>query len=75
MIGDDDLILPNTLLELDKILKINNNIDYFFINSYSLHKSHLKALNRPLDIKLIDKNLLLPMSKLKANKTLPFWKL
>ena len=36
-IGNDDLILPNTLFELKKIFEENIDTDYFFVNSFYLN--------------------------------------
>ncbi len=73
MIGDDDIILPNSLLDLKKIFELNNQIDYFFINSYFLNKEFLNKFERPLNTNLIDKEFLKPMSNLKESKKVPFW--
>ena len=39
MIGDDDLLLPQTLFKLKEIFEKNYDKDYFFINSYHLNSS------------------------------------
>ena len=56
MIGDDDLILPQTLLKLKKILENNSDKDYFFINSYQLKSVYLNKFPSPFDTKNLIRN-------------------
>ena len=42
LIGNDDLILPNTLNELKSIFRENSDIEFFFINSYYLNSKYLE---------------------------------
>ena len=49
MIGNDDLILPNTLRDLKDIFKKNIDTDYFFINSYYLNSKYLQNFSHPFD--------------------------
>ena len=42
LIGNDDLILPNTLNELKTIFRENSDIEFFFINSYYLNSKYLE---------------------------------
>ena len=46
MIGNDDLILPETLTKLKDLLQNNFDKDYFFINSYHLELAYLVADHR-----------------------------
>ena len=49
MIGNDDLILPNTLSHLQKLFVSNPSVDYFFINSYLLNSETIDKSQRPFD--------------------------
>ena len=49
LIGNDDLILPNTLSDLEDIFNNNNDTDYFFINSYYLNSKYLNNFSHPFN--------------------------
>ena len=49
LIGNDDLILPNTLYELKNIFEENIDTEFFFINSYYLHSKYLDKFPHPFD--------------------------
>jgi len=73
MIGNDDLILPKTLLKLKNLLQNNLDNDYFFINSYHLESSYLKNFPTPFDTKNLKYENMKKISKLKSNKQTSFW--
>ena len=73
MIGNDDLILPKTLLKLKNLLQNNLDKDYFFINSYHLESSYLKNFSAPFDTKNLKYENMKKISKLKSNKQVSFW--
>ncbi len=73
MIGDDDLILPKTLLKLKNLLQNNLDKDYFFINSYHLESSYLENFSTPFDTKNLKYESMKKISKLKSNKQASFW--
>ena len=50
LIGNDDLILPETLYYLFKLFKTNLDIEYFFINSYHLNSDFLDNFSSPLTL-------------------------
>ena len=53
LIGNDDLILPNTLNELQKIFEKNIDTEFFFINSYYLNSKYLEKFSRPFDTSVL----------------------
>ncbi len=73
LIGNDDLILPNTLYELKKIFEENIGTDYFFINSFYLNSSYLNNFPKPFDTNGIDTKKLKKLSKFKEDKKVEFW--
>jgi len=75
MIGNDDLILPDTLLKLNDLLKNNLDKDYFFINSYHLESSYLENFSSPFDTKNLKYENMKKISKLKSNKQVSFWEI
>tara|TARA_Y100001970_G_C14258241_1_gene877276 strand:- start:11716 stop:12729 length:1014 start_codon:yes stop_codon:yes gene_type:complete len=73
LIGNDDLILPNTLSDLENIFNNNNDTDYFFINSYYLNSKYLNNFSHPFntaELKNID---MTELSKSKKNQSARFW--
>jgi len=73
LIGNDDLLLPETLLYLQELLQENLDKDYFFINSYHLQSDYLTQFSKPFDTKNLKHNQMKTISKLKKNKSAPFW--
>ena len=73
LIGNDDLILPNTLNELKKIFESNTDVDYFFVNSYCLNSSILKNYSKPFNTTELKNINLKSISKFKENKKVNFW--
>ena len=73
MIGDDDLLLPQTLFKLKEIFEKNYDKDYFFINSYHLNSSYLDKFSSPFDTKNLNYKNMETISKLKIDKTGYFW--
>jgi len=73
LIGNDDLILPNTLNDLKKIFENNIEIDYFFINSYYLNSNYLKNFSHPFNTFELRNKKMKVLSKSKKNKKVNFW--
>lgn len=73
MIGDDDLILPETFVKLEKIFKNNLDKDYFFVNSYHLDSSYINNFTTPFDTNYLNVDKLKAISKIKKNKEGYFW--
>ena len=68
-LGDDDLLIPNAIEQLAKRIKQNNNVDFFWINSYDLNYSHLKKFPSPFNTKNLPKKMA-SHSKLKHDESL-----
>ena len=73
MIGNDDLLLPETLACIKKLIEDNQNVEFFFINSYFLNSKFLKNFNSPFNITEIDYKKLNSISLSKKDKTCKFW--
>ncbi len=73
-LGDDDLLIPNAIEQLAKRIKQNNNVDFFWINSYDLNYSHLKKFPSPFNTKNLPKKMA-SHSKLKHDEKLYFFDL
>tara|TARA_B100000989_G_scaffold298685_1_gene289106 strand:- start:282 stop:1289 length:1008 start_codon:yes stop_codon:yes gene_type:complete len=64
-IGDDDLLMPNSLNSLNFLFNEFKDVDFFYVNSYHLDYDYLKKFQRPFDTNLLPKG----MSKLAKKKT------
>lgn len=49
MIGDDDLLLPNALHELNKLISTHENVDFFYINSFCQKTEYVMEFPQPFD--------------------------
>lgn len=75
LIGNDDLILPNTLSELKNIFEENIDTEFFFINSYYLNSKYLEKFSHPFDTSELKKIEMQKLSKSKLNKNVNFWEI
>ena len=57
ILGNDDLILANTLSELEMLLEKNSNLDFFFINSFNLKSSEVFKHAQPFKTKNLPNNM------------------
>lgn len=64
-IGDDDLLMPNSLNSLNFLFNEFKDVDFFYVNSYHLDYDYLKKFQRPFDTNLLPKG----MSKLAKKET------
>jgi len=49
LVGDDDLLLPYALEELDKLIDRHRCVDFFFINSFHLTTEYVLSYPQPFD--------------------------
>jgi len=73
MIGNDDLLMPDALNKLQKIFKENNDVEYFFINSFHLSLEFIKKHKRPFDTANLPISKMKTISEIKQNKKVKFW--
>ena len=73
MIGNDDLILPETLTKLKSLLNSNLDKDYFFINSYHLESSYLDKFPAPFNTENLNFENMRKLSSIKTSKQVNFW--
>jgi len=73
MIGNDDLLLPETLEKLKILLSNNLDTEYFFINSLNLKTDFLEKFSKPIDTNYLPYEKMKPISKLKDSKHVEFW--
>ena len=71
-IGNDDLLLPESLKKIKKLLNKHKNVDYFYMNAYLLDKSFLDKFKHPFSTYKIPKKLK-TFSSQKKNRVVNFW--
>lgn len=74
LIGDDDLLLTNSINDLQNLINKHPNVDFFYVNSYHLSADYLKNFSTPFDTKNLPKKMS-PFSKRTISGELPFYKL
>jgi glycosyltransferase involved in cell wall biosynthesis len=73
LIGNDDLILPNTLSELKNIFEKNIDTEFFFVNSYYLNSKNLNNFDHPFDTTQLKNIKMSKLSKINKNQNVNFW--
>ncbi len=74
LIGDDDLLLPDTFDRLFPLLEKNEDVDFFYLNSFHLHASFIKSKQHPFHTKELPSNMERFSKKTNSHK-LPFFDL
>jgi len=74
LIGDDDLLLPDTFDRLLPLLDGNKGIDFFYLNSFHLDKSYVESQPHPFDTRRLP-SFMEPFSKKTDSIELEFFEL
>ena len=74
LIGDDDLLLPDTFERLIPLIDNNKEVDFFYLNSFHLDDDYVKSKKHPFNINELPKNMK-PFSKEKFSRKLNFFDL
>jgi glycosyltransferase involved in cell wall biosynthesis len=74
LIGDDDLLMPNAIEELYKLINSHTDVDFFYVNSFHLTTEYLSDYPAPFDTANLP-NSMVPFSKWSIAGELPFFKL
>tara|TARA_B100002052_G_C15801175_1_gene561179 strand:+ start:120 stop:1121 length:1002 start_codon:yes stop_codon:yes gene_type:complete len=74
LLGNDDLILPETLKKMEKLINENKNLDFFFINSFNLSSDIVFKSSQPFDTRNLPKNME-RFSKSRQDKIINFFEL
>ena len=74
LVGDDDLLLPNSLENFASLQNLNPEVDFFFINAYELDCNFLKGQSHPFDTRLLPQSMKL-FSEYRYSHQLPFHEL
>jgi len=73
-IGDDDLLMPDSLKIMEKLFLDNRDVDFFYVNSYLLDYSYLSDFPKPFDTQNLPGNME-KLSKKEKSGRLYFWDL
>ena len=57
ILGNDDLLLPDTFMHLERIFKDNTSVDFYYINSYHIDSSVIFNGKQPYNTKNLPINL------------------
>ena len=74
LIGDDDLLLPDTFGRLLPLLNDNKAVDFFYLNSFHLDKAYVDSQPHPFDTRNLP-SLMEPFSKKTDSGPLEFFEL
>lgn len=58
LIGDDDLLIPNAIVELYKLIDAHPTVDFFYVNSFHLNTEFLKNFPSPFDTANLPSNMI-----------------
>ncbi len=74
LLGDDDLLLHDSLERIHALINNNQNVDFFYVNSYHLNTEYLDSYPHPFDIENLPSSME-PFSSYTLDGQLPFLKL
>jgi glycosyltransferase involved in cell wall biosynthesis len=58
LIGDDDLLMPNAIVELCELIDSHPTVDFFYVNSFHLETEFLKSFPSPFDTANLPSNMI-----------------
>ena len=73
MIGDDDLLMTDSISKVVKMIESNNEVDFFYVNAFTTFNEDI--LNKEIYYRSEMEKSLELFSKVKKSKILPFYKL
>jgi glycosyltransferase involved in cell wall biosynthesis len=71
LIGDDDLLMPNTVIDLLELINIHKTVDFFYINSFHLNTEYVFSFTQPFKTIHLPKKMK-PFSSYTKSGELPF---
>lgn len=57
LLGDDDLLLPHALFTIVELIADNDDVDFFYVNSFNLSTEYIFKFPQPFDIRNLPNNL------------------
>ena len=74
LLGDDDLLMPNAIEEIYKLIESHSDVDFFYVNSFHLTTEFIKDFPAPFDTVNLPKDMM-PFSKWTIAGEMPFLQL
>jgi len=74
LVGDDDLVMPDALAVLRRLISENPTVDYFYVNSYHLDVKYLDGRGKPFDTRDLPDGMQ-TVSSFRDDGRLPFFRL
>lgn len=71
LVGDDDILLPDAISRLIRLIEYHPSVDFFYVNSFLLESEYLSSYPSPFDTKNLPQNMV-PFSKWDKEGELPF---
>lgn len=68
LIGDDDLLMPSALVDLDCLLKGNADVDFFYVNAFHLTTQYVLSFPQPFDTSNLPTDMVPFSSRLQSGK-------
>ena len=75
LLGNDDLLLPNSLKKISELFKKFEDIDFYYVNSFHLQSEKLINYNHPINTQKINTNDLKKFSNFEKSQKLNFFQL
>jgi len=72
LIGDDDLLLPDSIGRLGQLIKDNSRVDFFYVNAYHLSVDYVLSHPQPFSVANSPENME-KFSNYSVAGDLPFW--
>ena len=75
ILGNDDLVLPNTFKTLEKLFDTDSEVEFYYINSFNIDNDFIKKDNLPLNTKKINFSKFKKFSNYKISEKKNFFEL
>jgi len=75
ILGNDDLVLPNSFNIFKKLIEDNSDVDFYYVNSFHLEKKIIEKFDFLIDSRKIDFSKLTKFSNYKKSEKLNFFEL
>ncbi len=75
ILGNDDIVLPESFNYLEKLFEISKDVDFFYINSYHIEKQDIEKYHHPLNPNQLNLLNLKKFSKYNKSGKLNFFEL
>jgi glycosyltransferase involved in cell wall biosynthesis len=71
LVGDDDLLVPDCIHKLARLIDSHPNVDFFYVNSFHLTTEYVRSFPQPFDTRNLPRDMK-PFSSWEREGELPF---